>query len=161
LPGRLPVELTENGKKQSKKLCDYFADKNIFTIYSSEVLRCKQTAEIISGGKIPVVFDKRLLEVLNAYQGFWNTNSKFAYSMRKILGGESNQEVQNRMTDFWNNVGFEKDKNYIICSHGDPILFLKFYLDKTPLTKEMENGIFPEPYLPMGGILILKKMSNN
>jgi hypothetical protein len=71
LPGRLPVPLSDKGNKQVKKLAVFFQDKDIEKIYSSAVLRCKQTSEIVSGGKIPIKFDKRLLETHSAYQGYW------------------------------------------------------------------------------------------
>lgn len=136
LPGRLPVELSEIGGKQAEKLRDFFAEKNIIKIFSSPVLRCKQTAEIIANGKIPIEFDRHLAEVITAYQGYWVENYDLYYTMREALGGELNIDVQNRIVDFWKNTKFESGKNYLICSHGDPLYFLYQYLNKIPLEKE-------------------------
>lgn len=160
LPGRLPVELSEKGIDQAKKLRDYFADKKIEKIYSSEVLRCKQTAEIISDGKIPIEFDKRLVEVLNAYQGYWTEDASYAYWMRKSLGGELNIDVQNRMVDFWKTIKLEDGKNYIVCSHGDPIYFLMQHIRQEKILPEIKIGgkiYVPPDYPALGSISIVKK----
>ena len=74
LPGRLPVQLSLRGIERAKRLSRFFKSKNIKKLYSSAVLRCKQTAEIISDGIIPVTYDKDLLETLSAYQGYWEPN---------------------------------------------------------------------------------------
>jgi broad specificity phosphatase PhoE len=74
LPGRLPVELSEQGKRRAQELQQFFADKEIAAIYSSAVLRCRQTVEIIADKKIPIFYDARLLETLSAYQGYWGEN---------------------------------------------------------------------------------------
>lgn len=164
LPGRLPVELTEHGIEQAKKMCDFFAGKKIEKIFSSEVLRCKQTSEIISDQKIPITYDTRLLEVLNAFQGYWDMNPHFAYWMRETLGGELNRDVQKRMVDFWESAGFENNKNYIVCSHGDPIYFLYVYLIHEKLRDEVPFGqkiAWPEIYLPMAGIWPVTKKDGN
>ena len=55
MPGRLPVELSEEGLNQAKRLRKYFMDKDIGMIYSSAVRRCKQTAEIEWQGKLTSV----------------------------------------------------------------------------------------------------------
>lgn len=75
LPGRLPVELSQEGRENALRLKEYFADKNIKQIYSSAVKRCKQTAEIIADHNIPLTFDQRLLETFSAYQGYWESNA--------------------------------------------------------------------------------------
>lgn len=160
LPGRLPVELSEKGKEQAKKMQKFFASKKIEKIFSSEVLRCKQTSEIISSGKIPIVYDKRLLEVLGAYQAYWDEDPHYAYWMRDSLGGELNRDVQNRMIDFWKNAGFETEKNYIVCSHGDPLYFLYLYLINGKLPEEVAFGqkiVWPKIYLPIAGIWPVEK----
>ncbi len=160
LPGRLPVELSPKGIERAKKLRDFFADKHIEKIFSSAVLRCKQTVEIISNEKIPIVYDKRLLEVLAAFQAYWNPDPYLVYWTRHELGGETN--IQKRIVDFWKNTYFEDGKNYIICSHGDPLYFLYLYLTRQQLPKELNYGEkteWPKMYLPMGGIWPVEKKS--
>lgn len=140
LVGRLPVELSEKGIQQAQKLHDYFSNKNIARIYTSAVLRCKQTADIISNNIIPIIIDKRILETLSAYQGYWGENEHEGgyhfFSNRNELGGESLVDLQKRMADFWDDVTSNLNGNIIICSHGDPIQTLYSYIVGEPLVDE-------------------------
>ncbi len=128
LPGRLPLELSESGKIRAGQLASTFEGKNISRIYSSAVERCKQTAEIVSKGTIPVLYDQRLLETLSAYQGFWGENKTedgfHFFIHRSELGGESLVDIQVRMKSFWEEITQELKDNIIICSHGDPLQVL-------------------------------------
>jgi broad specificity phosphatase PhoE len=140
LPGRLPVALSASGTRQAQTLQAHFADKQITKIYSSAVLRCKQTAEIVSGGTIPIVYDPRLLEIFSAYQGYWGQNwdgTGFHFlSHRNELGGENFADVKARMADFWDELRQKEDGNIIICSHGDPLQILYCYIHNLPLADE-------------------------
>lgn len=130
LPGRLPLELSESGLKRAEQLKNIFKDKNISKIYSSEVLRCKQTAEIVADGEIPVIFDKRLLETHSAYQGFWAKDFGDFFAHIDSLGGETMLEIQSRMINFYEELkkSIGADENVIICSHGDPLQTLYAYI---------------------------------
>lgn len=153
IPGRLPVELSALGHQQVAKLHTYFKDKNINKIYSSAVLRCKQTAQGISQNQIPIEYDARLLETLSSYQGYWEIDWMQFFNIRQELGGESNLEIQSRMVHFFENTTFFDDNNYIICSHGDPLYFLYQHLANQPLlsdTVHEKNPPSPEDYIPKG-----------
>lgn len=59
-----PVPLTITGQEQARVLAQKLADKKIKLIVSSDLLRAKQTAEIVAAElKVPVKFDPRLREV--------------------------------------------------------------------------------------------------
>lgn len=165
LPGRLPVELSQKGVKEAQKLKRYFQDKSIEKIYSSAVLRCKQTSEIISDGKITVVYDQRLLEGLSAYQGYWDPKAWDQFwGHRHLLGGESDSDIQKRVLDFFDTTNFEGDKNYIICSHGDPLYYIYQKVSGVPSLKEIELGDEvnnPEDYQKKGSIRIIIKENGN
>lgn len=148
LPGRLPVELSETGKQDAQRLHAYFADKNISKIYSSAVRRCQQTAQIIAGDAIPISYDKRLLEIFSAYQGYWGENwhgEGFHFlSHRDALGGESFADVKERLADFWNEISKKDEGNVIVCSHGDPLQILYTHIYNLPLADEAtQEGNLP------------------
>lgn len=124
LPGRLPVPLSEVGKKEVEILRRFFVDKAISHIYSSAVLRCQQTAQAISNQRIPVSFDQRLLEGISAFQGYWVADHTQFYGNRAELGGENFSDIRTRVADFFHSTHWEDGKSYIICSHGDPLYFL-------------------------------------
>ena len=152
--GRLPLSLSPEGIRQAEKLHDYFKNKEVEMVYSSPVLRCKQTAESIAGKKIRVIFDLRLAETFSAYQGWKTHDPKLLFGHRKELGGESFEDLKSRMMSFFNEVTAKSIKNNIICSHGDPLWCLYLGLLGRPLTNEItepgENGN-PE-YLKKGAI---------
>lgn len=59
-----PVPLTVEGQEQAQKLAKTLADKKIKIIISSDLLRAKQTGEIVASAlKLSIVFDPRLREV--------------------------------------------------------------------------------------------------
>lgn len=165
LPGRLPVELSETGVKEAEKLSRYFEDKNIEKIISSEVLRCKQTAEIISNGKIPVEFDKRLLEVHSAYQGYWVEDAwDHFWGHLDELGGENMEKVTKRVMDFLDNYAFEDGKNYIICSHGDPVYLIYQKASGAPPLPVFTLGqevVDPPDYPKRGSVKIVTENNGN
>jgi broad specificity phosphatase PhoE len=164
LPGRLPVELSQKGIKESEILKNYFKSKNITRIYSSAVLRCKQTAEIISDNIIPITYDKRLLESFSAYQGYWNPNAwDHFWGHRQELGGESDEDVRKRVLDFFNSIVFDKNKNYIICSHGDPLYYIYEQVSAVPKLKHIELGDevkSPDDYQQKASVRILIRNDN-
>lgn len=161
LPGRLPLELSDTGRQQAQKLQKYFADRQIGKIYSSAVLRCKQTAECIAGSSIPVAYDQRLLETLSAYQGYWGENQTAAgyefFLHLDELGGENLQTIQKRVGAFWDEVISNLQENIIICSHGDPLMTLYYHIKGLPLPDDnvaeaelqfwLEKGEFHEVVL--------------
>ena len=156
VPGRLPYPLSQKGLDQSSRLREYFKDKKINKIFTSPILRCVQTSQHISLGKIPVEEDTRLTEILNSYQGHPLTTSFDLNRIKLLYGGESNKQVQNRMIDFYANTNFEDNHNYIICSHGDPILFLYQYLSGEDLMPDTHSNLEPNiwpGYLPKGSFL--------
>lgn len=129
LKGRLPVKLSKLGIQQAHRLKEFFYQYQIEKFFSSAILRCKQTSEIIADSKLPIQFDKRLLETLTAYQGLMDGEwIDHAYSHVEELGGESFHDVQNRIVDFYLELIEQDYDNVIVCSHGDPLQFLYVYL---------------------------------
>jgi len=70
-PFRLPgFPLDNKGRQQSQKIANYLTKKQISVIYSSPILRCKQTANIIGKKlKIKSKFSSLILETNSPCQG--------------------------------------------------------------------------------------------
>ncbi|OGY91457.1 MAG: hypothetical protein A3B31_02110 [Candidatus Komeilibacteria bacterium RIFCSPLOWO2_01_FULL_53_11] len=141
LHGRLPLRLSEKGREQALQIAKKLKRKKVARIYSSPVVRCRETSQIL--GKelgVPIVYDQRLLEVLTVMQGMKLTEyakvSHRVYSIATELGGETMIDIQLRMMDFF----FEKVKketdNIVICSHGDPLYLLYLGLVRKDLPEE-------------------------
>lgn len=131
--GKRNIQLTERGRKQVKKAATKLKSKKIDLIFSSDVLRAKETAEIVASelGK-KVIFDKRLREinlfVLNGksvkeyYSLFPSYEERFE---KKVAGIETLAEVKARLWSFLNELENKyKNKNILIVSHEYPLWML-------------------------------------
>jgi len=132
-PRKKLVSLTSNGKNQIQKVADFLKEKKIDLIFSSDIKRTKQTADIIASKLgLEVRFDKRLRDLnLGIYHGclvkeFKQFLKPISDSFHKILpGGESWQQVEKRIMDFFKEIDNKyQDKNILIISHGDPLWLL-------------------------------------
>lgn len=144
LPGRLPLELSDEGVNEAHKLSDFFADKKIEKIYSSPVVRCKQTSDFISQGEIPIVYDVRIAETLSAYQGYWDHDWAHFYERTESMGGEFPQDIQDRMVEFWEDIKDQEKGDIIISGHGDPLYLLYAHLTGIPCPSTSEIYKIPD-----------------
>ncbi len=157
IPCRLPLGLSTRGIQQAQRLREFFSIKNISRIYTSPVERCVQTANIISNNKLEIIKDLRLAETFSVCQGEsekpnWKEQ---LYDKVTELGGESPNDVKDRMIDFWENTNFESGDSYIICSHGDPLYFLYQYLRGIAIY--VDNKVNePEGYQNKGSVRIVE-----
>ena len=133
-PGKDLCPLTKKGREQTKKAAQELKKEKIDIIFASDVLRTKQTAEIV--GKelgIKVKFDKRLREInfgiydkkpLKEWRGFWQNRSN-KLTKKPPLGGENYTNAKKRMYRCLQDIDKKyKDKKILIVSHSGPILML-------------------------------------
>lgn len=130
-PEKVNNPLTEKGKKQVKKIIPKLKRENIDLIFSSDLLRCKQTAEMISkSSKFKIKFDKRLRETnVGIFNGrtveewenfFKNKKERF---IKRPPKGESKRDVYKRMLDFIKEINKRyTNRSILIISHGDVLL---------------------------------------
>ncbi|MBX4205312.1 MAG: class I tRNA ligase family protein [Candidatus Doudnabacteria bacterium] len=155
--------LTELGKKQVAEAAGNLNQLGIDIIYASDITRDKQTAEIYAQALgLEVIFDERLREVNvgefkgRPYEEYWKAYSFEERWTKAAKGGETNQQVQDRMADIVSELSHKyENKKILIVSHGDPIwvLMKKFGADtEYPLYAkpfEMNVGIedLHRPYI--------------
>jgi isoleucyl-tRNA synthetase len=134
--------LTNKGQEQAEHAVEKLKDSNIEIIISSEVLRCKETAQAIAKGlNLEVEFDSRLNEVdpgdlqnkldndEMATEALDNWKKDHNYSMPN---GESVCQIRDRMYQVYKDVIKKyKGKNILLVSHGDNIRILSALLDGT------------------------------
>lgn len=146
LVGRLNSSLTNEGINQAKKVSEYFKDKNIDLIVSSPLDRCRQTSEIISNKKIPIIYSDNLLgrdhgeftgkpkESIN-FDEYWNYNKNIHYEK-----AESVRDLYNRVAKLVEDIKEKyKNKNIIIVTHSGIMRVLYYYFKGIP-----DNGILSE-----------------
>ena len=126
--------LTPLGEKQVLATAEKLKKINIDLIFSSDVLRTKQTAEILGKElKITPRYFKELREVkygvfegkpVKNYQGFFkNFEERFE---KKPEGSEYWWEIKKRMYNFLKKINEKyNDKNILIISHEAPITLLE------------------------------------
>lgn len=155
-PNLNTYHLTEKGKKQIKNLTKILnsptGEEKIDLIFSSPLLRAKETAEIISKEtKVEITFDERLREVdFGEFNGktVEEFDKKFPTreSRSKIdgYGIETGEQIRERISDFLADLNKKySGKNIIIVSHGDPVQI--FYGITTGLKlEESLSGWYPE-----------------
>lgn len=142
-PEKIKSPITERGIKQVKKSAKELKKKNIDLIFSSDLLRTKQTAGIVSkeiGVKIKI--DKRLREVnvgilnnklIDEIGRFWDKERRLSpleyYKKRFKVApdkGENYVQLEKRMFDFFKEMEKKYEgKNILIVSHQRPLTLLE------------------------------------
>jgi len=127
--GHLPSPLNETGKKQSKILAEELKEKGIQGIYSSDLVRAAETAEIISSElNLPVNYTDKLREhTLGDLDGVGI--SELLDEMDSLIefddlmiknNGELTEDFMTRVWEEFRNIAREnKEKDFVlIVSHG-------------------------------------------
>jgi len=146
-PEKIYCPLTEEGIEETKIAAGRLKNKNIDLIFSSDLLRTKQTAEIISketGAEI--IFDKKLREwnvgIFNNQDPnlSWNyLREKKNFLSAKLPKGESLFDIRKRMYDFFKEINQKyQNKNILIVSHELPLTILEWTLKGWSLKKIMK-----------------------
>jgi broad specificity phosphatase PhoE len=150
-----PCFLVEEGIEQAKKAGELLKNKNIDLIFSSDILRTRQTAKIVAGiigyDLEKIIYDLRLRDLNWGIFGgkdkseawnFHNQNTENEFELAP-LQGESWNDCLNRMLNFIEEIENNfQGKNILIVSHGDPLWLLEGYvkgLSKEELGKRRKN----------------------
>ena len=144
-------ELTELGKQQAdrigKRLEDELGDRNL-VIYSSDLLRARQTAEIISKHFAIMPILKTELRERNLGKCCGKTVQWMRDNMecqektiedKMFSDAESRRDEWNRLKPFFDSVMADDSENIIIVSHGD--LLGVFYTMFLGLSMETLNNV--------------------
>ncbi len=132
-PEKARFPLTREGRKQIKKSAKKLKDKKIDLIFSSDLLRTRQTAEIVAGElRVKPRYDKRLREfnagifngrpIKEDRQSFDKEIDRFKI---RPSGGENYTDVKKRMYNFFKDIDKKYSKKTIlIISHETPFIML-------------------------------------
>ena len=118
------IELNEKGIGQARRLTSDLKEYSIDGIYSSPLIRARQTAEIISKELgVPVIIDQRLFEQnYGIYEGtirgteeFLKLKKQFAYTGAE---NESLFHIAQRVYNFLDDIKEKsRDKNVLVVTH--------------------------------------------
>lgn len=125
--GKLDPSLNEVGRIQCKKAENILKEYSYDAIYSSDLLRAAETAEMINYLKLPVKFDKRLQEIdFGIFEGlsYKEIKEKYPAECEKsknewktfdFVTGESLEKLQSRAIEFIESL--DKTKNNLVVTH--------------------------------------------
>lgn len=139
--GNPPYFLTEQGKEESKKAGELLKKDKIDHLFSSDILRCRETAkivaEIINHDTDKIIYDTRLRDLnwgafrgktKEEYWNFYNNDRMKAFDIA-IPNGESWNQCKERVIKFFNEIEEQfQDKNILLVSHGDTLWLLEGYI---------------------------------
>ncbi len=133
IPELKPDPLTEKGREQVVASAKLLKEKKIDLIFASDILRTKETAEIISKEVgVSVIYDDRLHELaVGAFNGksiaeYHKAHEGMDRFEQAAEGCESHWDVRRRMVAFFKDIDAKyRGKNIVIVSHGDPLWLLQ------------------------------------
>lgn len=159
------LPLDEPGLFQSKRLAQWAETHPLRAIYASPLLRSRQTADILSGGKIPVFIDSRLTEMrVGAWENLPFDEIRMRYPDLYAIrgkhmgttappGGESFVEAGRRLNAFLRSLP-EDAGDMAVVTHGG---ILRGWLCGA-------MSVSPDDILsirqPWGGITVVQRESN-
>jgi len=133
-PEKSDNPLTEAGVKQAEQATKKILSENIDLIFSSDILRAKQTSQIIAEQlKKEVILDERLREIdfsifnskpiADFINQFANRETRIK---EKAPHGESYEDILKRMDSFLNDIEKKySNKKILIVSHQAPLFILE------------------------------------
>lgn len=146
--GYSDISLIPEGIKQVELARDFIVDNNlkIDKIYSSDIVRAKETTDIVNKSlELPVIYEEGLreldkglltgLEKSKAYKKYPEFKDLKSIS-KKYPNGESMQEFHDRVIDFFSKF---KDDNCLLITHRGVINMLYFDITNTPLSMDKEQ----------------------
>jgi broad specificity phosphatase PhoE len=151
LYGRLPrFGLSVKGREQAEQTARFLAGRPVTAIYTSPLLRARQTARILTHyhPSVPVHMTRDLLEVRTSYQGSPNSILKPGFSFfepRKNEDDEMMAEVWNRFLRLLRRiVRLHGAQCVVAVSHADPIAVMRIGLEGKELTAaNMHATVYP------------------
>jgi len=146
--GSSDIPLDEEGLFEAHKLSDRLGKENWDVIFSSDLLRAKQTTEIISSyiRDVPIYYDHRLREVLGGQiEGTTEQEriEKWGKEWRNLdLGIESSESLLVRTNSLIDEIAYKhKNKKILIVSHGSFIKhLLRNFVSNINLDEQMRNS---------------------
>lgn len=130
--GQSDVPLNENGRAQAKSLAEQLKDQTFAAIYSSDLMRARDTAETVANHLgLPVQIEPRLREINQGewegvlvedikarYAEIWSQRTEDPASVRPP-GGETVGEVAERVYAALDDIARRHpSENVLIVSHG-------------------------------------------
>jgi probable phosphoglycerate mutase len=146
--GQIDLPLAHDGLRQAQALARALRDRKIGAIYSSDLLRTRQTAEIIAGeAGIHVIESRGLREIsLGNWEGLSRSEVTTSFSEQyaargndivnyRIPGGESFADCRLRALAAWEQILNCESDHIVVVSHAGINRLLLCHLLGMPITQ--------------------------
>lgn len=127
IQGQIDSELTEKGRGQAKQLSEALSNKNFDLIYSSDLKRARETAEIIRQNHDTEIHTTQKLRERNLgvlegkhYTEWDQVNTKDHHSWSPE-NGESLKEHKKRVSEVLDQICKESPEKALVVAHGGSI----------------------------------------
>jgi broad specificity phosphatase PhoE len=155
LYARLPrFQLSEAGKLQAKNVAEALSRQPLAAVFSSPLLRARQTAELVAAPhSLSIHISTLLNEVLTPYEGWPVSEFSKVHDIYDGIpeGYEQPQDLVRRVRRFIRRVSREfADRHIVAVTHGDIILSVRLWAENVPWASE--QNITPVPYPALGSM---------
>lgn len=156
--GQNDSPLTDEGIEETKRVLQEIPD-NYSEIYSSNLIRCKQTAEILNKLNLPIQYDPRLRErdfgslsgkkfsEMDATGEIKEKDKNQQYDYRPY-GGEHVEDVKKRVFDFINYLNHKKTKGKILAITSGGVIRLLHSVFNKEIHEKIHNSSIHEFEFP-------------
>lgn len=148
--GHTDISLNDNGREQALRVSDLLRNYKIDKIYSSDLLRASETAEIINKCfNLNIILDNRLREInygdlegiprTTLSQDVWTVFNNNPLE----LHAEPMLDVYTRIKNFFDSLNYDED--ILIVTHGGALRIIMYYInnreffDKTEYDKNYRD----------------------
>lgn len=148
IQGQLDGPLNEHGRRQALDLAERFLDERPAAIYSSDLLRCRETAETIASELGIPVQETPLLreadfgqwegktaeEVREQFPDEYRERQRDPYSFQPP-GGESKRQILDRVLPFLRELVVRHERTKVlVVTHGGPCTVVLHHVLGAPIT---------------------------
>ncbi len=159
LQGRSDILLNEEGRRLARATAKALEDIPFAKIYTSPLLRAKETAQIIRGDRnIPILEDKRIQEIsFGIYEGLYCAEDHYTIPDQDFIkffkkpeeyiapeGAETIEALCKRTTDFLqelvHNTAYQ-DETVLISTHGAALRGLLSSINMNDVSEFWKGGV--------------------
>ena len=149
LQGHKPIELNERGREKARFLAEKVKNLEFDRIISSDLLRAKETAEIINEQvHKEIIYDARLRSV-----DYGNLEGRYIpditqeewriyNSTPEKFGAESVESVYNRIKSLFDELA-KTDESVLIVAHGGALRVISYYIANRD---KFDNEVYCKSY---------------
>jgi probable phosphoglycerate mutase len=143
--GHADVGLNERGREQARELAAQLAEVRFAAVYSSDLLRARETAEIVTAGRsLPITIERRLREIdVGSWQGLTNVEINERYPGQERPDGETVEAFRERVLSAIEEIGRRHDGgDVLVVAHGGCARTIQRHLLGEPLQSLENCGVY-------------------